>query len=133
MTQFWVMSMDYFWVKSLKIFFLLNQNIHLNFYHDFQKSVKIKLTILGKIKEKVHNKVNKLYNKSFENYDNEYNILSDVKKDKFDLKLKLINLKLKNYDCDEWVTEGEKELNEEEWHDLPPPKVMNKRWKREKD
>ena len=125
--------MDYFWVKSLKIFFLLNQNIHLNFYHDFQKSVKIKLTILGKIKEKVHNKVNKLYNKSFENYDNEYNILSDVKKSKFDLTLKLINLKLKNYDCDEWVTEGEKELNEEEWHDLPPPKVMNKRWKREKD
>ena len=127
--------MDYFWVKSLKIFFLLNQNIHLNFYHDFQKSVKIKLTILGKgkIKEKVHNKVNKLYNKSFENYDNEYNILSDVKKNKFDLTLKLINLKLKNYDCDEWVTEGEKELNEEEWHDLPPPKVMNKRWKREKD
>ena len=125
--------MDYFWVKSLKIFFLLNQNIHLNFYHDFQKSVKIKLTILGKIKEKVHNKVNKLYNKSFENYDNEYNILSDVKKNKFDLTLKLINLKLKNYDCDEWVTEGEKELNEEEWHDLPPPKVMNKWWKREKD
>lgn len=133
MIQFWVMSMDYFWVKILKNFFLLNQNIHLSFYHDFQKSVKIKLTILGKIKEKVHNKVNKLYNKSFENYDNEYNILSDVKKDKFDLKLKLINLKLKNYDCDEWVTEGEKELNEEEWHDLPPPKVMNKRWKREKD
>ena len=37
--------------------------------------------------------MNKLYNKSFENYDNEYNILSDVKKNKFDLTLKLINLK----------------------------------------
>lgn len=123
-----ILSNEYglFLSKDSEKFFSFKSK-YLNFYHDFQKSVKIKLTILGKIKEKVHNKVNKLYNKSFENYDNEYNILSDVKKDKFDLKLKLINLKLKNYDCDEWVTEGEKELNEEEWHDLPPPKVMNKR------
>ena len=48
-----------------------------------------------KDKEKVYNTVRGLYNKRFENYYNEYNELSDVKKDKLDQKLKPINLKLK--------------------------------------
>ena len=48
------------------------------------------------------NTVSELYNKKFENYDDEYNELSDVKKDKLDQKP--INLKLKDYNYDGWST-----------------------------
>ena len=55
----------------------------------------------------------------FENYYDEYNELSDVKKDKLDQKFKPINLKLKHYNCDGWFTE---QLDDEEELalDLPP-------------
>ena len=46
--------------------------------------------------------MSELYNKKFENYDDEYNELSDVKKDKLDQKP--INLKLKDYNYDGWFT-----------------------------
>ena len=65
--------------------------------------------------------MSELYNKKFENYDDEYNELSDVKKDKLDQKP--INLKLKDYNYDGWFTkkwwrrvrsplEGNKEVKE---------------------
>ena len=63
-----------------------------------QKLIKMKLTKLGKIKEKVYNTVTELYNRRFENYYDEYNELSAVKKNKLDRKFKPINLKLKDYD-----------------------------------
>ena len=63
-----------------------------------QKLIKMKLTKLGKIKEKVYNTVSELYNKRFENYYDEYDELSAVKEDKLDQKFKPINLKLKDYD-----------------------------------
>ena len=44
--------------------------------------------------------MSELNNKKFENYDDEYNELSDVKKDKLDQKP--INLKLKDYNYDGW-------------------------------
>ena len=61
-----------------------------------QKLIIEKPTELRKVKEKekVYNTVIELYKKWFENYYDEYNELSDVKKDKLDEKLKLINLKL---------------------------------------
>ena len=57
-----------------------------------QKLIKMKPTKSGKIKVKVYNTVSELYNKRFKSY--EYNELSDIKKDKLNLKLKPINLKL---------------------------------------
>ena len=86
----------------------------LNVYDDLQKLIKMKPINLGKIKEKekVHNIVSELYNKRFENYYYDCNELSDVKKDELEQKFKPINLKLKDYDYDEWFVE--KELDDEE-------------------
>ena len=60
----------------------------LNFYDDLKKLIKIKLTNLGKIKQKknVYNTVSDIYNKSFENYYDEYDELSDAKKDNLEEK-----------------------------------------------
>ena len=71
-----------------------------------------------KEKEKVHNTVSKLYNKRFENYYDEYNTLSDVKKISAK-KCKPKNLKLEDYDYDGWFTEEELH-NEERLDDMPP-------------
>ena len=64
----------------------------LSFYDDLEKLVRMKTTKLDKInvKERVYNTVGELYNKRFENYYDEYNKLSDVKKIK---KFKSKNLK----------------------------------------
>ena len=59
----------------------------------------------------MYNTVSKLYNKRFKNYYNEYNDLSDVKKDNLDQKFNSINLRLK-YDYDGCFTE--EELDDEE-------------------
>ena len=56
--------------------------------------------------------MHELCNKRFENYDDEYNELSDVKKDKPDQKFKPRDLKLKDYGYGGWFTEEGKELND---------------------
>ena len=55
----------------------------LKFHDNFQTFIKMKPTNLGKIKEKekAYNTVSELYKKMFKYYYNEYNELSDVKKD----------------------------------------------------
>ena len=62
--------------------FKLKYSDLLNFYGDLEKMIKIKPTNLDKTKEKekVHDTATELYNKSFENYYNQDNKLSDVKK-----------------------------------------------------
>ena len=78
--------------KLYSISFKLNYSYLLNFYDDLEKLIKMKPTNLDKIKgkEKVHHTVSKLYNKKFENYSNEYDELSDAKKDNLDQKFKSI-------------------------------------------
>ena len=49
----------------------------------------------------MYNNVSELYDKRIKNYDDEYNELSVVKKDKLNQKLKPINLERKVYDYDE--------------------------------
>ena len=92
----------------------------LNFY-DLEKLIKMKPTNLSKTteKENVYNTVSKLYNKRFENYCDEYYELSDVSENKLDQKFNRINLKLKDYDYDEWFTEEELD-DEKALDDLPP-------------
>ena len=51
----------------------------------------MKSTNLGRIKKKVYNTTNELYNKRFENHFDEYNELSDAKKDKLDQKFNPIS------------------------------------------
>ena len=79
----------------------------LKFSNNLQKLIKMKPTNLDKIKEKerVYNTVSELYNKRFRNYYDDYNELSDVKKDKIDQKFEPINLKLEECDYDRWFTE----------------------------
>ena len=89
------------------------------FYVDLQK---LKPQNLDKIKEneEVHNTLSELYNKMFENCYAEYNNLSDVKKNKYNKKLKSKKLKVEHYDYDRWFREEEKD-DEEKLDDMPPP------------
>ena len=89
------------------------------FYVDLQK---LKPQNLDKIKEneEVHNTLSELYNKMFENCYAEYNNLSDVKKNKYNKKLKFKKLKVEHYDYDSWFREEEKD-DEEKLDDMPPP------------
>ena len=56
--------------------------------------------------------MSKLYKKRFESYYDEYNKLTDIKKNKYNKKFNPKNLKLEDYDYDVWFTE--EELNDEE-------------------
>ena len=66
------------------------------------------------------NTVSELCNKRVENYYDEYNKLSDVKKNKYSQKFKPKNLKLEDYDYDGWFTKEELD-DEEQLDDMPPP------------
>ena len=92
------------------------------FYVDLQKLIKMKPQKLDKIKEKekVYNTLSELYNKRFENCYDEYNKLSDVKKNKYNKKLKSKKLKVEDYDYDRWFREEEKN-DEEKLDDVPLP------------
>ena len=92
------------------------------FYVDLQKLIKMKPQKLDKIKEKekVYNTLSELYNKRFENCYDEYNKLSDVKKNKYNKKLKSKKLKVEHYDYDRWFREEEKN-DEEKLDDVPLP------------
>ena len=63
---------------------------------------------IDKIKEKenVYNTVSELYNKRFENYYDENNKWSNVKKNRCDQKFNPKNVKFEDYDHDGWFKKG---------------------------
>ena len=68
----------------------------------------------------MNNTVRELYNKSFQNYYDDYNKLADVKKDKYNKKNNPKNFKLEDYDYHGWLTEEEELDDEEKLGGMPP-------------
>ena len=93
----------------------------LNCHNNLQRLIVIKWTNLGKVKgkEKVDITLSGLYNKRLKGFYDGYNELSDAKRYNLHQKFKPRNLKLKDYDYDEWFTEEELD-DEEKLDDLPP-------------